>query len=751
MDSFQMMNKQKTEFKEAAKIKTEQQNSIPMPEVTDFEKISAADDNLFENNAPELEKRRLTLQEDPEIAVAVEIQNQRYSHNLFAVDMMKMTREKSAPDPNAGNVPENTLLKEEKKAELPVNVVDMKNAEQQLDVTKLKEGKKEVVKNKTEQKKKEEQPPEDRSLPAELKETLQSIANDKRWASGYYKGIKEAAKKLLSLDLNDNKQGKQIFSTMAELMNSAILYRDKRPGKRLLRKGRERAGWVDSLMAGMKDFTLDKTPVYMYNITREWQEKLVDKKGYPAHLKKWMKAEAEKIPTSIPDMKLKVSEHTFAYYVSTTYSSRLKEMADKDGWQDAVKKTNNQATRIAGVVSGYAFGNFHTDGTAADEESQKLLDSKEANMKRLQSTVPAGRAEALNGIIKKYLEIKITPEMLAPEYLLSHLSVYAKLSSAFTLWENVFGEKSDKVNAAYLKTLPKRVRRQVEFVDKCLNAFQAINSVVGQFTGVSEHGLRQSNDETKGYLEDQKKYSHLIKQLSDIMKGKPGKLQVVEYKRGMAVQEGVIYYSDSQKEGMPKNTILVPNGVSNAVMNALAKLTENLNLYKDHLDDDVDMSEELTKGGTGVNDELVKDVELQEGEGSAAVMLADKQTQFYRDVMKGIGAEVNENHSVLYFIQLAKDVSLRNEKIQKVLDTNKELTEEQITSLTDELNANKELIDSVTQKEVRDNMVVQAGTVAKSLYFEAHKAEGRAAVPKAMETEKKTMDEVRKKMAEAGI
>ena len=77
MDSFQMMNKQKTEFKEAAKIKTEQQNNIPMPEVTDFEKISAADDNLFENNAPELEKRRLTLQEDPEIAVAVEIQNQR--------------------------------------------------------------------------------------------------------------------------------------------------------------------------------------------------------------------------------------------------------------------------------------------------------------------------------------------------------------------------------------------------------------------------------------------------------------------------------------------------------------------------------------------------------------------------------------------------------------------------------------------------------------------------------------------------
>ncbi|MBQ9503674.1 MAG: hypothetical protein IJU93_01550, partial [Lachnospiraceae bacterium] len=697
------------------------------------------------------EKRRLTLQEDPEIAVAVEIQNQRYSHNLFAVDMMKMTREKSAPDPNAGNVPENTLLKEEKKAELPVNVVDMKNAEQQLDVTKLKEGKKEVVKNKTEQKKKEELPPEDRSLPAELKETLQSIANDKRWASGYYKGIKEAAKKLLSLDLNDNKQGKQVFSTMAELMNSAILYRDKRPGKRLLRKGRERAQWVDSLMAGMKDFTLDKNPVYMYNITREWQDKLVDKKGYPAHLKKWMKAEAEKIPTSIPDMKLKVSEHTFAYYVSTTYASRLKEMGDKDGWQDAVKKTNNQATRIAGVVSGYAFGNFHTDGTAADEESQKLLDSKEANMKRLQSTVPAGRAEALNGIIKKYLEIKITPEMFAPEYLLSHLSVYAKLSSAFTLWENVFGEKSDKVNAAYLKTLPKRVRRQVEFVDKCLNVFQAINSVVGQFTGVSEHGLRQSNDETKEFLEEQKKYSHLIKQLSDIMKGKPGKLQVVEYKRGMAVQEGVIYYSDSKKEGMPKNTILVPNGVSNAVMNALARLTENLNLYKDHLNDDVDMSEELTKGGTGVNDELVKDVELQEGEGSAAVMLADKQTQFYRDVMKGIGAEVDENHSVLYFIQLAKDVSLRNEKIQKVLDTNKDLTEEQITSLTDELNANKELIHTVTQKEVRDNMVVQAGTVAKSLYFEDHKAEGRAAVPKAMETEKKTMDEVRKKMAEAGI
>ncbi|MBO6137802.1 MAG: hypothetical protein J6O71_04230, partial [Lachnospiraceae bacterium] len=619
MDSFQMMNKQKTEFKEAAKIKTEQQNNIPMPEVTDFEKISAADDaSLFENNAPELEKRRLTLQEDPEIAVAVEIQNQRYSHNLFAVDMMKMTREKSAPDPNAGNVPENTLLKEEQKAELPVNAVDMKNAEQQLDVTKLKEGKKEVVKNKTEQKKKEELPPEDRSLPAELKETLQSIANDKRWASGYYKGIKEAAKKLLSLDLNDNKQGKQVFSTMAELMNSAILYRDKRPGKRLLRKGRERAQWVDSLMAGMKDFTLDKNPVYMYNITREWQDKLVDKKGYPAHLKKWMKAEAEKIPTSIPDMKLKVSEHTFAYYVSTTYASRLKEMGDKDGWQDAVKKTNNQATRIAGVVSGYAFGNFHTDGTAADEESQKLLGSKEANMKRLQSTVPAGRAEALNGIIKKYLEIKITPEMLAPEYLLSHLSVYAKLSSAFTLWENVFGEKSDKVNAAYLKTLPKRVRRQVEFVDKCLNVFQAINSVVGQFTGVTEHGLRQGNDETKEFLEDQKKYSHLIKQLSDIMKGKPGKLQVVEYKRGMAVQEGVIYYSDSQKEGMPKNTILVPNGVSNAVMNALAKLTENLNLYKDHLDDNVDMSEELTKGGTGVNDELVKDVELQEGEGSAA-------------------------------------------------------------------------------------------------------------------------------------
>ena len=440
MDSLQMLNKQKTEFKEAFMKNAEKEKNILSPAAEElYNSEASADDLFFECNDKELEKRFNTEQTNQEVNVAMQMHRERHSHNVLNYNMMKLTREKDASDPDAGRVTENTLLnKEERKSEIPVNVMDMKTAEKQLNVTEVKEGEKQkqVSKTKSAQKAKEQEAPAQRTLPAGLKATMQSIINDKRWASKYYSNVQNAAKRLLEMDLNSKTDTQAVYSTMAELMNAAILYRDKRSGSRLLKKGRERAQWMDSLIGGMRDFTMEQNPVYMYHITEEWQNKQMGKKGYPGHLKKWMKAEAEKLPLANEGHSTTVSEYSFVFAVSMNNQRMKKQLADDSGWLTEIKnsKTNNQYERTAPLISRYLFHDINSDGTGMDEAADKMLAEQKENQETMKHPVPAERAKTLNQVLKKFMDMKFTPEMMSPLYFIRHMHELNKLGEALTLY-----------------------------------------------------------------------------------------------------------------------------------------------------------------------------------------------------------------------------------------------------------------------------------------------------------------------------
>ena len=748
MDSFQMMNQRKTEFKEDIKPRQEPENRVSMPALQEMQfKDDAADDLYFESSAKELEQRRYSVPADPEADVALEMQRSRRAGTVYDPAMMKKTREAVAPDPDAVEAPENSLLKEEKKSEVPINVIDMKNAEKQLDVTKLREG---VKKKENSVKKKEKKAPEDHSLPEGLKETLRSIINDKRGASGYYSAVQEAAKKVLALDLNSTKNRKEAYSSMAELMNAAILYRDKRPGGRFLKKGKERARWMDSLINGMKDFTVDKDPVYMFNITKEWQENLMDEKGYPEHLAKWMTKEAQKLPSAFPNRKFKITEYSFVRSIVAKTTSMNKHLADEAGWKGAINesKTNVQYSRVSPIISGYNFIGLHSDGSAADEEAEQKLATDQEAIECMKRTLPAERAKALDPVIQRFLDLKLTPEMLKPSYYIRHMHELAAIGEDFTLFENLF--ISDNVNAAYLKSLPKTVRDRMDFISNYILTFQYAFSLISNSFGVSGASMLQEDEKVQEMLADEKKYGPLIDQLTAVLEGKQSTLKLVEYKKGMAVKNGVTYYTKNPVEGMPDDTLILNNPVMQIVVENIARFNNNSYDYRKYLSQKTDLSEELKKSGTAVNDELIKDVVLPED--CQSVKSAQQLTDFWKKTIIDSGADpaVWTTEDVYDHINIRKNISLRNEKLKKVMDTNPDLTTEQLTSLDDEINANMGAILQET-KSIEIFMESHISLIYRTAYFDAHKEEGMNAKPKAFEAGSRAVEEFRKNRAEAFI
>jgi len=738
MDTLQKLRQQKAELN-ANKNNIEEQKRFSMPNPQEIKLEPDIDDDLyFECNIPELKERLNNALTDPDADIAMEMQSRKSESNVFDLDMIKKTREAVAPDPDAPEAPEKTLLKEEKKSEVPVNVIDLKNAEKQLDLTKLTEGEKQQ--KEPVQKKKEKKAAEDHSLPEQLKATLQSIVNDKRGASKYYSAVQEAAKKLLSLDLNVKENSKAINSSMAELMNAAILYRDKRPGGRFLRKGRERARWMDSLIDGMKDYTLEKEPVYMYNITKEWQENVMDENGYPEHLAKWMKKEAEKIPSTDPEKKFEVSEYTFVRYAALKSRHMKKHLSDDAGWNEGIKEshTNDQYSRVAPLISDYGFHDFHSDGTAANEETEKWISSEQERISAIKSPVPAERAKALDPIIQRFLDMKFTPEMMTPGYYLKHIHEFSELQDALTLYQNLF--TSDEVNAAYLKSLPSSVQSRLQYFYDCVYNFSFCFSLMGNSSAVSESSFLQENDRSKEIIADGKEYAPYIKLLSDALKDEKKSFKLVEYKKGMRVQKGTHYYVKNKVEGMPEDAFIADNALKQAVMDQIAALNLTIANYKSFLEEKIDVSEEKKKQGTGVNDELVKDVVLPKD--CQSNISAEQQTAFWKKIKDGIGPDSSkwDSGSVDNHINIRKGVSIRNEKLRKVLDTNGELTRDQVISLENEISANMELIRSETEM-LENAMEYTVYQICKQMYFEAHKEEGRAAVPKANEAGDKGLEE----------
>lgn len=758
MDDLLNLQKQKNEFKVDERVSVKEEQKLRLQDPQEMEQAAdEVDDLYFECNNKELEERLNRVPEDPDANVAAEIQRAKTEYHVLDLAMMEKTRNAIAPDPDAV-APDNTLLKEEKKSEVPVNVIDMKSAEKNLDLNKLEEGEKQQERQQEQrqeqqnvqpvQEVKEQKAPVNRSLPEALKETLQSIINDKRSASKYYSDVKAAAAKVLALDLNDLKKAKEVYASMAELMNVAILYRDKRSGNRFLKKGKERAAWMDALIGGMSEFATED-PVYMYRITENWQNELMDDKGYPAHLSKWMKKETQKWPGSEDKSEDPVSsEYAYIYSVIKKYDKAHKNAADSFGWVDATQKTNNQATRISPTLSMTLFVDVHSDGSAADEEAAEVFSQQEEKIKLIQSTVPAERAKVLNPLIQKYLDMKITPEMLTPSYITRHMHEWSELSHTITLYDNIF--VSDKINAAYLETLPENVKKKLEVFTDFVARFGVAQALISTSLGMGLHGERVYDDRVPQALSEEKEYAAVVKQFTDYTSGKvKAAPRIKEYKKGMHIEKGVTYFAEQPIEGMPKNTIIPKETVSLIALRTFESLCSKPKAYKQFLTEKIDLDAEMQKTGPLVNDELIKDVELPAD--CQSVVSAKNLTAFWENTVKEIGAEQeHDNERVLFQIQIKKDLGIRNEKLHKVLYSNQELTREQIAGIEEEINANMRLILEST-KEIDSTMESLVTQKARMTYFEAHKEEGRAAKPGADAAGKTALEEFKKKREEAFI
>ena len=703
-DFSQELNKQKQVFETKTEIKTEEKKSFFNDNPLGGDGFFGGDDAvpLFATNTLELDKRMeesKDVEEQKEINIAKEMVN-----TVVDINMVKKTRENMG-DNGAGDPEPNIQLKKESvKMEDPINVMDVKNVEKELDATKLveiKEQKKKVKKKERQTKKKEEQR-KNHDLPEALKATLNSIAKDKRDASEFFANMRDSAQKLLSMDLNSLTDREEIFSTMADLLKNAILYRDKRPGSRIMPKGRQRARWTDALISGMSEYCGVQEPAYMANIMDNWQQTEMDETlQYPEHLKKWLIKQGENIPKRGESLK-KVTPNTYLFYINQKCGSTKEKLANDMGWEKTLKEsnTNTQYSRIGGMTSGISLIDVFSDGSPMTEEADEVIELGKEKMEKMSSVVPADRAEVLNPIIQKYLDFKLTPEMLTPKYMMSHIKQVYEVNIFYNQYQLIF--QNDRVNAAYVESLPDTVKKKLEATRNLMLKAAGVYNAFWQSNGISTEGEQFGDDNTEKFLEYQEHFEYMQNAISD----ETQEYRIKDYDEAMAKSKtkrpisSITYIADKKIEGIADDKLIViDNMMVKAAISGMLILNDRKNLYNEELNKTVDLDEALMTGGTIYNDELIKDIKL----GAESQSAHTHQTLMSRALahVKEYEPQSFESANLFRKIAYVKSLGERTEKLNILLNTRGDLTREQIVSIEDEINGN--MLNIINERKLLEN------------------------------------------------
>ena len=583
-----------------------------------------------------------------------------------------------------------------------------------------------AVEEKEEKKEEERKEEKNLYLPSDVLEAMKCIIGDKRSASkDYYAPLQKAAGEVMNMKFDTKADAMQAFASMSKLLMSAIKYRDSRKGSRWTGKGKERAAWADTILTKMVEFCEKQEPVFMYHMTEYWDKTMIDESGnYPEPLKTWLLKQNERIAkeAGADPKKVTLHQHTYSNYVATKYIEETKDYCKKWNSTFVESGTTDQATRVAPLFMGLSDTLILKNGEPIGKESREFIEEQNKNIELMKSTRIEDRAKVLDPIVQKIIDMKIDPRFVDPKYAVKHMHEIKYIANMLNIAELVFSGSNfdyhDKINAAYLDTLPPEVLKKFRYVmDTVSNVATSVETALSNCLNVGEMGFFDYGQ--KDAMEKALSAPKLGDYTDKLLKAVDGQNAQIEYIEEYKDNKTKInkrrkYYAiGSSETQVPEGVTVLTDFYEQVNIEAIRTVQQEKTEFKNMINTSVDLKEEQKKFGISHNSEILSKLAIKDG-GFSDTYVEEKK-QVWKDNMPDLAPLKDEeiikkNLSVIdRNFEGIRETGKRNEMIKKALDT-AELSMQDLDSLKDEYNANLKVIEYLK----KDILAKQKDVVSRS-------------------------------------